>query len=125
VAALSDGSKAYAALGNCPSGTNHTNLVAPLPTSGNLASCNGNSVSVIDAVALKERTTIPVGSGAVSLDVAGDASRVFAVAAHDGKISIIKTASDTVTTTFPAPQQDPACTGSCPVQIPFMVRVFP
>lgn len=125
VAALSDGSKAYAALGNCPSGTNHTNLVSPLPTSGNLASCNGSSVSVIDAVALQERTTIPVGSGAVSLDVAGDASRVFAVAAHAGTISIITTASDTVTTTFPAPQQDPACTGNCPVQIPFMVRVFP
>lgn len=125
VAALSDGSKAYAALGNCPAGTNHTNLVVPLPTSGKLASCNGNLVSVIDAVALQEKTTIPVGSGAVSLDIAGDGSRVFAVAAHDGKVSIITTTSDTVTTTFPAPQQDPACTANCPLQIPFMVRIFP
>lgn len=123
VAALADGSKAYAALGNCPSGTNHTNLAAG--TTPMLPSCTGNLVSVIDAVALNERTTIPVGSGAVSLDVAGDASRVFAVAAHDGKISIITTTSDTVTTTVPAPQQDPACTSNCPVQMPFMVRVFP
>jgi len=125
VAALSDGTKAYAALGNCPSGTNHTNLVLPTATTGNLASCKGNSVSVIDAVALLETKTIPVGSGAVSLDVAADASRVFVVAANDGKVSIITTTSDTVTTTFPAPAQDPACTSSCPVQIPFMVRVFP
>jgi YVTN family beta-propeller protein len=77
VAALNDGTKAYAALGNCPSGTNHTNL------SANLASCNGNLVSVIDAVALRETKTIAMGPGVVSVDASGDASRAYSVSAHD------------------------------------------
>ena len=85
VAALSDGSKAYAALANCPSGTNHTNLVtSPTPsTPPMLPSCTGNLVSVIDAVALQETKTIQVGHGVVSVDTAADASRVYAVGAFD------------------------------------------
>jgi DNA-binding beta-propeller fold protein YncE len=125
VAALSDGSKAYAALGNCPAGTNHTNLVTPNTTTGNIASCTGGAVSVIDATALAETKTISVGSGAVSVDVASDASRVYAVSAHTGIVSIIKTASDSVLATFPMPQQDPKCSSSCALQVPFAVRVFP
>ena len=81
VTALSDGSKAYAALGNCPAGTNHTNLVAG--TTPRLPNCTGNLVSVIDATALRELRTIPVGSGAVSVDSSSDASRAYVISAHD------------------------------------------
>jgi DNA-binding beta-propeller fold protein YncE len=125
VAALSDGSKAYAALGNCPAGTNHTNLVSPDTVSGNIAKCTGSTVSVIDATALHEINTIAVGAGAVSVDAASDASRVYAVSAQTGNVSIIKTSSNSVLTTFPVPQQNPACTSSCALQMPFSVRVFP
>lgn len=86
VTALSDGSKVYAALGDCPAGTNHTNLVLPDPTTGNLASCNGSWVSVIDATALRQVRAIQVGPGAVSIDSSGDASRVYVVSAHDTTI---------------------------------------
>jgi YVTN family beta-propeller protein len=77
VAALPDGSKAYAALGNCPAGTNHLTL------SGALANCTGNKISVIDAVGLREAKTITVGAGAVSVDVAADSSRAYVVSALD------------------------------------------
>ena len=77
VTALADGSRAYAALGGCPAGINHTSLP------GNLASCNGNQVSVIDAVGLRETKTIQVGPGAVSVDASSDSSRVYVVSAHD------------------------------------------
>lgn len=77
VAALSDGTRAYAALGNCPAGVNHTTILTAAP------SCTGNLVSVIDAVGLRETGTITVGPGAISLDVSGDASRVFVVSAND------------------------------------------
>lgn len=123
VAALNDGSKVYAALGNCPAGTNHTNLLA------NLASCNGTMVSVIDAVRLQETGTITVGSGAVSVDVSSDATRAYAVAAHAGTVTDIRVATNSVIT-FPAPQQNLSCSNpaSCPAnvaQTPFMVRAFP
>jgi YVTN family beta-propeller protein len=77
VAALPDGSKAYAALGGCPAGTNHTNLLTNLP------SCTGNQVSVIDANALVEKKTIPVGAGVVSVATSSSSLRVYAVSAHD------------------------------------------
>jgi DNA-binding beta-propeller fold protein YncE len=83
VTALGDGTRAYAALGNCPAGTNHTNLVLPDINTGNLASCTGNLVSVIDATALRETKTIQVGAGAVSIDSAKDGSRVYVISAHD------------------------------------------
>lgn len=139
VAALPDGSKVYAALGGCPAGTNHTNLVTG-PT--NLSSCNGNKVSVIDANALAEKKTITVGPGAVSVAVSSSSLRAYVVSAHD-KLTIadnvnnppaaprtftapsiydIKTSSDTViprttdpsvtsspVATFLAPSQDPTC----------------
>lgn len=124
VAALNDGSKAYAALGNCPAGTNHLNLLT------NLASCNGNLVSLIDAVGLRETGTITVGAGAVSVDVSPDASHAYAVAAHAGTVADIRAATNSVNATFPAPQQNLSCSNpaSCPAnvtQTPFMVRVFP
>jgi DNA-binding beta-propeller fold protein YncE len=119
VTALSDGTRAYASLGGCPTGTNHTNLV------GSLASCTGNRVSVIDAVALRETKTITVGSGAVSVDAANDASRVYSVNANDRNVSIIRTSTDAELQRMPAPQQDFTCTSACPLQTPFMVRVFP
>ncbi len=135
VAALPNGTKAYAALGACPAGTNHTNM------STNLASCNGSLVSQIDANALVETKTIQVAPGAVSLDVASDSSRVYVVSAHDvttitdnvntvpqpartistPSISIIRTSTDTVlrppvdpsvtslVPTFHVPQQDSNC----------------
>ena len=118
VVALSDGSKAYAALGGCPTGTNHTNLLV------RLASCTGNQVSVIDANALVEITPpIGVGAGAVSIDAAADASRVYAVSAQGGNVSIIRPSSNSVATTI-APATDSSCTSNC-THIPFMVRVFP
>jgi YVTN family beta-propeller protein len=124
VAALNDGTKVYAALGNCPAGTNHTNLIA------NLASCNGDLVSVIDAVGLRQTGTLTVGSGAVSVDVAADASRAYAVAAHAGAVADIRAATNSVLLTFPAPQQNLSCANPavCPAnvtQTPFMVRTFP
>ena len=99
VTALGDGTRAYAALGNCPAGTNHTNLVLPDVNSGNLASCNGNLVSVIDTTALRETKTIPVGPGAVSVDSAKDGSRVYVISAHD-------------TTTIADNVHAPNCSGS-------------
>ena len=134
VTALSNGSKAYVALGNCPAGINHTNL------STLLASCNGNLVSVVDAVGLREIRTIPVGIGAVSIDASPDATKVFVANAHDsftnsagtntaGTISDIRTSTDTEAIRMLAPQQDPLCQVSstvfCPVQTPFMIRTAP
>jgi YVTN family beta-propeller protein len=124
VAALNDGTKVYAALGNCPAGTNHTTLLA------NLGSCNGNLLSVIDATALAETSTLNVGSGAVSVDVDPHATRVYAVAAHAAQVAIIRPSTNSITTTFPAPQQNLSCAvpTNCPAnatQTPFMVRVFP
>jgi DNA-binding beta-propeller fold protein YncE len=134
VTALSNGSKIYAALGNCPAGTNHVNLPS------NLASCTGNLVSVIDASSLTQTKTITVGPGAVSIDASGDASRVFVANANDsvtdstgthpaGTISDIRTSTDTQVNRFRAPQQDPACVPGpavfCPVQTPFRVIAFP
>jgi DNA-binding beta-propeller fold protein YncE len=77
ITALTDGTKAYAALGNCPAGVNHLSL----PT--NLGSCLGNLVSVIDVVGLRETGTIGVGPGAVSIDASSDASRVYVISAND------------------------------------------
>jgi YVTN family beta-propeller protein len=134
VTALSDGTRAYAALGNCPAGVNHTTIVAQAP------SCTGNLVSVIDAVALAEKKTITVGVGPISIDASRDASRVFVANSHDtvtgssgthtaGTISDISTITDSVVMVKLAPQQDPRCPVSstvfCPVQTPFMVRTFP
>ncbi|HKF21546.1 MAG TPA: YncE family protein [Candidatus Angelobacter sp.] len=96
VAALADGSKAYAALGGCPAGTNHTNLLA------NLGSCNGSLVSVIDATALIQRTTIPVGAGVVSVATSSDSRRAYAVSAHD---------TTTITSNVASPQLPGA--GTC------------
>ncbi|HLJ26990.1 MAG TPA: YncE family protein [Candidatus Angelobacter sp.] len=123
VGAIADGTRAYAALGNCPAGTNHTNLQT------NLASCTGNQVSVIDAVGLFEKKVIPVGSGTVSIAPSVDGTRVYAANAHDGNISIIKTSTDSELMRVTAPQQsfgcaNPSC-GATGVQTPFMVLTFP
>lgn len=85
LAALADGTRVYAALGNCPAGTNQTNLVQTptLTTPPNLPSCTGNLVSVIGTNSLRETKTIPVGAGAVSIDAAPDSSRVYVVSALD------------------------------------------
>ncbi len=135
--ALSDGTRVYAALGNCGAGVNHLTL----PTS--VTSCSGNLVSVVDVVGLRETGTITVGAGAVSVDASSDASRVFVISANDittvrddvhpaaplpdrtfptPSISIIKTATNSVLATpvdqsitnrplptFHVPQQDPVC----------------
>jgi len=138
VAALADGSRAYAAMGGCPAGTNHINIISD-PT--RLPACTGNQVAVIDAQALALRKVLTVGSGAVSIDAANNSSRVYVISANDittivpkppdpnqaprtfatPSVSIINTASDTVlrqtvdpsitslVPTFHVPQQDPAC----------------
>jgi YVTN family beta-propeller protein len=83
VTALSDGTRAYAALGNCTAAVvNHLTL----PTS--TSTCLGNQVSVMDVVGLRETGTITVGSGAISVDASSDASRVFAISAND--ITIVR-----------------------------------
>ncbi|HEY6970266.1 MAG TPA: hypothetical protein VJA94_13750 [Candidatus Angelobacter sp.] len=126
VGAIGDGTRAYAALGQCPAvagGINHTNLLA------NLAGCNGNHVSVIDAIGLRESKVITVGSGAVSIAPSTDGTRVYVTNAHDGNISIIKTSTDTELMRMPAPLQNLSCTNPafCPAapQTPFMVQTFP
>jgi YVTN family beta-propeller protein len=123
VTALGDGTRAYVALGNCPAGTNHTNIAARATT------CTGSTVSVIDAASFTEKKIIPVGAGAVSIDSASDSSRVYVVGAIAGNVSVIRPVSDTVVTTLPAPQQSFGCAtpGTCPntPQTPFMVRIFP
>jgi DNA-binding beta-propeller fold protein YncE len=79
ITALSNGTRAYAALGNCAiaGGVNHLTL----PT--NVSSCPGNLVSVIDAVGLRETGTIGVGPGAISVDASSDSSRIYVVSAND------------------------------------------
>jgi len=77
VTVLADGTRAYAALGGCPAGTNHTNIQA------NLAACTGNLVSEVDGIALKEVKTITVGPGAVAIDSSTDSSRVYAISSND------------------------------------------
>ena len=124
LAALSDGTRVYVALGNCLAGTNHTNIAA------RAATCPGNTVSVVDAASLTEKKIIPVSAGAVSIDASADASRVYVVGAGAGNVSIIRPVSDTVVTTLPAPQQSFGCATvnpPCPAvpQTPFQVRVFP
>lgn len=166
VAALQDGTRAYASLSGCPSGTNHTTIITDIP------SCNGNQVAVIDVLALTQTKLLTVGPGAVSIDAASNSSRVYVIGANDittitdnvtqppaapqpprtfvtPSISIINTNTDTVlrqtvdpsvislVPTFHVPQQDPACVPTadpsfnnkvpipCPLQTPFVVRVFP
>ncbi len=77
VTATADGTRAYAALGNCPAGTNHLNIKANLP------SCTGNLVSVVDTTALSQISTITVGAGVVSVSASSDSSRVYAISAND------------------------------------------
>jgi len=50
---------------------------------------------------------------------------VYSVNANDRNVSIIRTATDAEIQRMPAPQRDFACTTSCALQTPFMVRVFP
>lgn len=123
IAAIADGTRAYVALGGCPAGINHTTLQA------NLASCNGNQVAVIDAIGLVQSKTITVGSGVVSIAAATDGTRVYAVNAHDGTISIIRTSTDAEVLRMAAPSQSLSCSNPsvCPstAQTPFQVVTFP
>lgn len=134
VAALPDGTRAYAAMGGCPAGTNHTRIISDIATS-----CTGNQVAVIDGQALALKTVINVGAGAVSIDAANNSARVYVVGANvkdatgtkpAANVSIISTATDTVLSTIPIPQQSLGCQNpnACPqnvTQIPFEVRVVP
>jgi YVTN family beta-propeller protein len=90
---LADGTRAYAALGGCVSGTNHINLI------GNIPGCTGNRVSVIDALGLVETGVVTVAPGAVSIDSSADSSRVYVVGAHD-------------TTVIKDNMHNPSCTAS-------------
>jgi YVTN family beta-propeller protein len=124
VGAIADGTRAYAALGNCPAGINHTNLLT------NLAGCTGNQVSVIDVVGLVQKSIIPVGAGSVSIAPATDGTKVYVANALDKSISVIRTATDSELTRMPAPQQslgcpNPATCTATGAQTPFMVLTFP
>lgn len=127
VVALSDGTRAYAALGNCPAGINHTTLLSQIKA------CTGNQVSVIDVLAFRETKTIPVGSGPVALDASADATRVYVVNANDATVSTIKTSTESEVidangkiVRLGAPAQNLNCP-TCPAspQTPFAVHVFP
>lgn len=126
VAAIADGTRAYAALANCGAvagGINHTNLLA------NLSSCTGNQVAVIDVIGLVQSKLITVGSGVVSVAAATDGTRVYAANSHDGNISIIKTSTDAEVLRMNAPLQNLSCSNpaSCPAtaQTPFQIVTFP
>jgi DNA-binding beta-propeller fold protein YncE len=99
ITALSNGTRAYAALGNCPAGVNHLTLTDPASAS-NASHCPGNLVSVIDVVGLRETGTIGVGPGAISLDASSDSSRVYVVSAND-----VTTVHDDVHPTAPLPDR--------------------
>ena len=125
VAALQDGTRAYATMAACPVGTNHTRILQDIKTS-----CAGNQVAVVDAQALALRKVLTVGAGDVSIDAANNSSRVYVVGAQARNISIIRTSDDSVLTTVPAPLASLGCQSkiACPTteaQVPFMVRIFP
>jgi YVTN family beta-propeller protein len=103
VAALPDGTRAYAALGGCLAGTNHTNIVTD---PSRLPACTGNQVAVIDGLSLTQTKLLTVGPGAVSIDAASNSSRVYVVSAND-----ITTITDNVN---PPPNQKPARTFTTP-----------
>jgi YVTN family beta-propeller protein len=133
VAALPDGTRAYAALGGCPAGTNHINIITNLPN------CPGGQVAVIDSQALALKNIINVGAGAVSIAAANNSARVYVVGANvkdsstganAANVSIINTATDSVLSTIPVPQQSLGCQNpnACPqnsTQIPFQVIILP
>lgn len=89
VAAIADGTRAYAVLAGCPAGTNQINLLA------NLASCNGNQVSVIDVIGFHESKVITLNppafppsetgiiSGTVAITSSTDGAKVYVVHAND------------------------------------------
>jgi YVTN family beta-propeller protein len=95
VVALANGTKAYAALGGCPVGTSHFNLLAANEGGPRLPSCTGNRVSVIDVVGLRETKVITLNppafpatesgtiSGTVFVAASNDSLRVYAVHAND------------------------------------------
>ncbi|HEY2232440.1 MAG TPA: YncE family protein [Candidatus Angelobacter sp.] len=99
ITALGNGTRAYAALGNCPAGVNHLTLPDPASTS-NASHCPGNLVSVIDVVGLRETGTIGVGPGAISVDASSDSSRVYVVSAND-----VTTVHDDVHPAAPLPDR--------------------
>jgi YVTN family beta-propeller protein len=118
-----NGAHAYAALANCPVGTNQTNLLKNIP------SCTGNQVSVIDTLAFAETKLIPVGTAPVSLSVANDGTRVYTANAIDKNMSIISTITNAELLRLGAPLQSLGCPNpNCSaggVQTPFMVVTFP
>src|SRR5215471_13898288 len=84
VTAIADGTRAYAALGGCPAGTNHVNLMTTGLGGPKLASCTGNQVAVIDAIGLVQSKLITLGSGVVSVAASTDGTRIYAANSHDG-----------------------------------------
>lgn len=129
VAAIADGTRAYAALGGCPVGTNHVNLMTTGLGGPHLASCNGNQVAVIDVIGLVQSKLITVGSGVVSVAASTDGTRVYAANSHDGNISVIRTSTDSEVLRMNAPLQNLSCSNpaSCPAtaQTPFQIVTFP
>ena len=126
VAAIADGTRAYAALANCGAvagGINHTNLLA------NLSACTGNQVAVIDVIGLVQSKLITVGSGVVSVAAATDGTRVYAANSHDGNMSIIRTSTDSEVLRMNAPLQNLSCSNPSPcpatAQTPFQIVAFP
>ncbi len=91
---LEDGTRAYVANSGCSDPVNLTN-------------CNGNTVSVIDATSLKQRSTITVGSTPVSIDSTPESNRVVVANRDSNTVSTIRTLDDTVVANMPTASPQP------------------
>jgi YVTN family beta-propeller protein len=94
ITALPDGTRAYVANSGCSDAVN-------------LANCNGNTVSVIDATSLQQRSLISVGSTPVSIDSTTESNKVVVANRDSNSVSTIRTLDDTVVTNVPTASPQP------------------
>lgn len=89
VAPLSDGSRFYVTNAGCADPVN-------------LTGCNGNTVSVVDALSFAVRKTVTVGSTPVWADASTESTRVVVANRDSDNVSDIRTLDDTVVGTVNA-----------------------
>jgi YVTN family beta-propeller protein len=94
IAPLPDGTRVYVANAGCSDAVN-------------LASCSGNTVSVVDAISFAVRKTIDVGSAPVSLAADSTSTKVVVANRDSNSISSIRTSDDTVINTLPSGSPQP------------------
>ena len=97
--------------------------VTALPDGSRFYAANSasNDVTVVSATSFLPLKTVPVGTGPVWIASEPGSTKVYTANFSAGTVSIIQTSNDTVTSTIPAPPQNPSCTGSCPLQQPIMI----